>query len=45
MWDRIHTYVYSNTLNQFRLEVSELENSGILGAASLYYDKQILAQQ
>lgn len=39
MWERIRTYVYSNTLNQFRLEVSELENSGVIGAAALYYDK------
>jgi glucokinase len=40
MWKRIHTYIYSNTLEHFRLEISELENSGILGAASLYYDSQ-----
>jgi glucokinase len=40
MWERIHTYVFSNTLNQFHLEISELENPGILGAASLYYDSQ-----
>jgi len=40
MWERIHTYVYSNTLEQFHLEVSDLENPGILGAASLYYDEQ-----
>ncbi len=40
MWERIHTYVYSNTLNQFHLEISELENAGILGAASLYYDSK-----
>lgn len=40
MWDRIRTYIYSNTLNQFHLEISELENSGILGAASLYYDSK-----
>lgn len=42
MWDRIRTYVYSNTLNQFSLEVSDLENPGILGAASLYYDSKAL---
>ena len=42
MWERIRTYVYSNTLNQFSLEVSNLENPGILGAASLYYDSQFL---
>jgi glucokinase len=39
MWERIRTYVYSNTLEQFHLEVSDLENPGILGAASLYYDE------
>ena len=38
--ERIPTYVYSNTLNQFHLEISELTNSGILGAASLYYGSQ-----
>lgn len=38
MWERIRTYVYSNTLNQFHIELSALDNSGILGAASLYYD-------
>ena len=40
MWQRIHTYVYSNTLQHFRIEISDLENSGILGAAALYYDDQ-----
>lgn len=40
MWQRIHKYVYSNTLEKFDLEVSDLENPGILGAASLYYDEQ-----
>jgi glucokinase len=39
MWERIHTYVYSNTLERFHLEVSDLENAGVLGAASLYYDQ------
>jgi len=40
MWDRIRTYVYSNTLEHFHLEISELENGGVLGAAALYYDQQ-----
>jgi glucokinase len=40
IWERIHTYVYSNTLNRFHLEISELENPGVLGAAALYYDQQ-----
>jgi glucokinase len=42
MWERIHTYVYSNTLDHFHLEISNLENSGVFGAASLYYDQQPL---
>ncbi len=41
MWERIRTYVYSNTLNQFHLEVSGLENCGVLGAAALYYDTRL----
>ena len=41
MWERIRTFAYSNTLNQFRLEVSELENCGVLGAAALYYDTHL----
>lgn len=39
MWERIRTYVYSNTLHQFSLEISNLENSGVLGAAALYFDQ------
>lgn len=40
MWERIHTYIYSNTLDHFHLEISQLENGGVLGAAALYYDQQ-----
>lgn len=40
MWERIRTYIYTGTLDKFHLEVSELENPGILGAASLYYDSK-----
>ncbi len=40
MWDQIRTYVYSNTLEHFHLEISDLVNSGVLGAAALYYDQQ-----
>lgn len=40
MWERIRTYVYSNTLNQFNIKISELDNSGVLGAAALYYDQK-----
>jgi glucokinase len=41
MWERIRLYVYSNTLKQFHLEISELENCGVLGAAALYYDTHL----
>jgi glucokinase len=40
MWKEIRTLVYAKTLERVRVEVSELKNSGILGAAALYYDAQ-----
>jgi len=40
MWKEIGTLVYAKTLERLRIEVSELKNSGILGAAALYYDAQ-----
>ena len=39
MWERINTFAYTKSLAKFRIELSELENSGILGAAGLYYDQ------
>jgi glucokinase len=38
MWQRINTFAFTKSLTKFRIELSELENSGILGAAGLYYD-------
>jgi len=38
MWERIHTFAYPKSIENLRIELSELENSGILGAAGLYYD-------
>jgi glucokinase len=38
MWQRIHSFAYTKSLKNLRIEISELENSGILGAAGLYYD-------
>jgi glucokinase len=38
MWERIQTFAYRNTIKNLRIEISGLENSGILGAAALYYD-------
>jgi len=40
MWERISTFAFSKSLKDFRVEVSALANSGILGAAALHYDFQ-----
>jgi glucokinase len=40
MWKEIRTLVYAKTLERIRVEVSALANSGILGAAALYFDAQ-----
>lgn len=38
MWDRIRTCLFSKSIERLKIEISELKNSGILGAAALYYD-------
>ena len=38
MWERINSFAFTKSLAKFRIELSELENSGILGAAGLYYN-------
>ncbi len=38
MWERVNSFAYPKSLRRLRIEVSELHNSGILGAAGLYYD-------
>lgn len=38
MWERIRTLVYPKSVERLTIERSELENSGILGAAGLYFD-------
>jgi glucokinase len=38
MWERIHTLVYPKSVQRLKIVRSELENSGILGAAGLYFD-------
>ena len=40
MWDEVRSFVYVKSLARIRIEVSDLENSGILGAAALYLDAQ-----
>jgi glucokinase len=39
MWERIHTFAYSHSVANLKIELSELENAGILGAAGLYLDQ------
>lgn len=38
MWSSIMEFPFQATANSLKVEVSELENSGILGAAALHYD-------
>lgn len=38
MWQRIQTFAFQKAKERLRIEVSALENSGLLGAAALYYD-------
>lgn len=38
VWERLDTFWYKRTIENLKIEVSELENSGILGAAALHYD-------
>jgi glucokinase len=39
MWERIQTFAYSHSVANLKIELSELENAGILGAAGLYLDQ------
>lgn len=39
MWARIQTFAYGHSITNLKIELSELENAGILGAAGLYYDQ------
>ncbi len=38
MWQQIKTFAYTRSVEHLKIEVSELENSGILGAAALHFD-------
>jgi glucokinase len=40
MWEQIRTFVFTKSAERIRVEASALQNSGILGAAALYYDAQ-----
>ncbi|HWB25583.1 MAG TPA: ROK family protein [Chitinophagaceae bacterium] len=38
MWERIETFAFVKSIERLTIELSDLESSGILGAAGLYYD-------
>src|SRR5882724_538042 len=38
MWKQIKTCAFTKSVENLKIEISELENSAILGAAALYYD-------
>jgi glucokinase len=40
IWQSLQNFAFQNAVKNLRIEVSELENSGMLGAAALYYDQQ-----
>jgi len=40
MWKQIKTCAFTKSVENLKIEISELENSAILGAAALYYDAQ-----
>lgn len=39
MWGRINTFAYEHSIKNLTIELSDLENAAILGAAGLYYDQ------
>lgn len=38
LWERIRTFAFTKSAERLKIEISDLQNSGILGAAALYYD-------
>jgi glucokinase len=40
MWERIRTFAFPKSIEKLEVKTSVLQNSGILGAAALYYDAQ-----
>lgn len=38
MWAEVNGFAFANSVKHLRIELSELENSAILGAAALHYD-------
>jgi len=40
MWERINTFAFPKSIKNLEIKTSALVNSGILGAAALYYDAE-----
>ena len=40
MWQQIQSFAYTKSIGKLKIELSDLSNSGILGAAGLYFDAQ-----
>jgi len=40
LWQSLQNFAFQNAVKNLRIEVSELDNSGLLGAAALYFDQQ-----
>jgi glucokinase len=40
LWQSLESFAFQNAVKNLKIEVSELSNSGILGAAALYFDQQ-----
>jgi glucokinase len=38
MWQVLHSFAYPRSVHRLQLKLSTLKNSGVLGAAALYYD-------
>jgi len=37
LWDVLENFAFKNSLKNFKIEASELDNPGLLGAAALHY--------
>jgi glucokinase len=41
MWESIHSFAFSKSLESLKIDVSELDHIAILGAAALHYDAEL----
>jgi glucokinase len=40
VWEELEGFYFKKALQQLRIEVSQLEHSGVLGAAALFYNEK-----